>query len=595
MKIYYNFNSVLTIVWFYITIEGALTFDLQKILDATNFCQITSFVSNDFRKNSNLKWPLFPEFPNKIYSFSTNNQNLVNHNDENALKNMYSLQESLIVFYTIKSNEIVPFIDFLVPQLSIRQRPRCLIIFSSNSFSNNDELDIVNASKYAWKKKFLDFLVIKSSLTYHYNPFHDTVYRKERAEHFVAFPDKLKDGHEYPINIPDDDFHNFIVYIKLRDEKVRMKVHPYFAVDLTAKILNLKIVSKKVTPTSAPRLPNDLLEKWNLDIHPYGLMDVNYSSYFLIPTDHKFEDVVAFVPIIPTSEIDVFLKILYNVVILLVIISSFLLTYNVFQNAVGQITIYDIVLLLLGQSAKREPKKTVESIIFMTVVVTSFIIMNDTLSDIILIMFEKNDVPFESYKDLYNSGLQTYTNIDWLKDLQFIDELDEPYLMKILKRTLVVDYHELVNCFDTMSKWKNVSCIGVPHDEELTVSINQNPDGSDTIKVAQPLILRMPLTFYWFADGSPFATKFREILVRINEGSLMHWPALVDKNRSEFVNINGTRKVTTDDVITSQQLLIILSFGLSLSIMTFIIELIVSKIEKTDMTKYCRYVYVCLN
>lgn len=99
----------------------------------------------------------FLETPNKIYSFRIRNQHQLHDKfSENALKNMYSLQESLVIFYPSNVNETQSFIDYLIPQLYVRQRPKCLIINPRNVEYNN-EYDIINVLTYAWKKSFLIF------------------------------------------------------------------------------------------------------------------------------------------------------------------------------------------------------------------------------------------------------------------------------------------------------------------------------------------------------------------------------------------------------------------------------------------------------
>lgn len=95
------------------------------------------------------------------------------------------------------------------------------------------------------------------------------------------------------------------------------------------------------------------------------------------------------------------------------IIFTFLYTYNYFKTAVRQITIFDIVLSLLGQSTEREPLKLVHKIVVLTAMAVSFIMMNDILTDILSILVEKEELPFESYEDLYNSGLKIYTSANF--------------------------------------------------------------------------------------------------------------------------------------------------------------------------------------
>lgn len=130
---------------------------LDETIQPESLYQVSLFISDSFRnKTSDQKIPLFQKYPNKVYSFGQKSHQQF---CDNALKNLYSLQESLIVFYTVNSSEIEFFIDYLIPNLSVRQRPKCLIVYSSKN-SINDEIVIIDALKYAWAKKFLDFSII---------------------------------------------------------------------------------------------------------------------------------------------------------------------------------------------------------------------------------------------------------------------------------------------------------------------------------------------------------------------------------------------------------------------------------------------------
>lgn len=117
----------------------------------------------------------------------------------NELKNIFALQESLIVFQTNDLNEFRSFIDFLIKQLSVRQRPRCLIVHSGE-LQIRAEIRMTDILKYAWDKKFLNVSVlmtdqtdktIESSLIYYFNPFNDIVYHSKLNKRNEIFPDKL--------------------------------------------------------------------------------------------------------------------------------------------------------------------------------------------------------------------------------------------------------------------------------------------------------------------------------------------------------------------------------------------------------------------
>lgn len=144
MKIY---NSLKFCLWFiyYYRIKCVRNYSLDEITRPNDFYQITSFTSNDLIDSKTLT---FSKHPGVRY--------LIGKNHKSIHKIPYSLKKSLITFHTSNLSEVQSFIDFLEPQLTIRKRPKCLII----SDDSGDEIPTDEALKYAWKNKFLDFTIM---------------------------------------------------------------------------------------------------------------------------------------------------------------------------------------------------------------------------------------------------------------------------------------------------------------------------------------------------------------------------------------------------------------------------------------------------
>lgn len=593
MKLSHKINfKILKLIYLLCIICKTYTLNLQKITKASDFYQVTSFVSDNFTKILNSEASSFYDCSRVTYSFRTNQKIYNNTNFDNAVKIMYSLQGSLVIFHTSNLNEIKSFIDFLIPQLSVRKRPKSLVKYSTENVGCNDEIDIIDFLKYAWDKKFLDFSVIVTrigneeivscDLMYHYNPFNDVVYEKELDEDIDIFPDKLLNAHEYPFIVASKMLKDNTVHIKRPYGKVKIINRNEFVVQFTAIILNLRIVKKKFTGT----VLYDDMKKYNFDMDAFRVYNRNYTSSYLIPAvDQRANEVIAFVPIIPTSRIDLLFKIMYNLMMIFGMICIILYLLNHFQSVIGSIEVFDVVRLLLSQSINRKPKNPVEVIIILTVVGTSFIVMNDVLTDIISILFDKREVPFETYEDLYSSQLKIYTDLPFLKDLQ---NITDPFLEKILKKSL-----RTWDCAKFLEKRKNASCIFIPFDPEHILTITRNPeDKSPMMKIAKPPIDAISVYFYWFADASPYAMKFLEIMQRIKETALMHVPALIDK-KPFILNVEETEP--TFDKINLEQLLTITGFGLLISVTAFVIELIVPPKENKKIKRSLQQASSCIH
>lgn len=162
MDLFRRSNLFIIRLLFLIAIIGhdTIELDLHQMTQSSDFHQITSFISENLTITPGLQ--LLHNTPAEINSFDPNNnrQKQIHANALiSRLENRYSLEKSLIVFYTSNLSQVEYFIDFLVPQLSVaHQRPKCAIVnLRSKNYENNHEIDVIRNSKYAWKKKILGF------------------------------------------------------------------------------------------------------------------------------------------------------------------------------------------------------------------------------------------------------------------------------------------------------------------------------------------------------------------------------------------------------------------------------------------------------
>lgn len=465
----------------------------------------------------------------------------------------------------------------MVPNLSIRQRPKCLVIHaSSHSKYENDETEITDSLTYAWKKKFIDFSTMTTNETtkviYHYNPFNDTVFRKKLpVEEIQVFPDKLRNAFGYPFFIKKTTS-SFRSYWERRGPKLHMHARVMFEIIFTAKMLNLKPYVLDA-PDNDSWISLDYFKKWNLDVCPKKMVNINYSRHYVISADKSLENIVTFVPMIPIARMDVYFKFLCNFFIIFLIILPILCFLKYFKFAIGRIRIFDVVRLLLGQSVHIEPQKIAHIIVYLTVILTFFMITNDVLKNVMSTIYYQEEVPFDTHEQLYDSGLQIYADIVWFK---YFFNTSNPYLRKILNKILFIN--DISSCLSTLKKWKNVSCVAPLPDPELMILKYQNSDGSPTMKIAEPPLVSAVMQFYWFVDNSPFAMKILKVQRRVKETRLMHWPLLVDNN-SEIDNIDVLTR-TINDKIKLEQLLTVLSFNFSISVVVFIIEFITFRVSE---------------
>lgn len=547
--------------------------DLQKIAQDENFYQITSFISENFTKVTNLNQSNFPGTPNKIYLFDVINQLQLYNSFKNNLKNVYQLQESLVVYYTSNLNETKSFLDYLVPQSSARKRPKCLVVYSGAS---NEEIIVIDILKYAWREKFLDFAVMMVDLDtiYHLNPFNDMIYQSQLLDgNMEIFPDKFHKGcYDYPFYIseyfyegsPDD-------FIQIRRSKRKTEVRPLnkLVAKFTLQILNLQIIRNFTK---------------NLDLLNVLIDSDDNFFFFLIPTGVSYPNFIAVVPILYKNfHVEISFKTVLFVSMIGGMIISFSYLFNRFKS--GHIKAWDVIRLFFGQSIQLEPQKTLQRLTYLTVVIAFVKITNDLLLDLFTVVIKKEEIPFDNYKDLLHSNLKSYISYRqnlMLKQLIPIHPSsdDEITLIDLFTRSKPMS---VFNCINMLKKWRNVSCL---MDQLLAETYITELSAGSVVKIAQPPLWEGKHSFFWFSDGSPYATKFAKIIQRVKETNLLHGEFSNPIKKRAILDLTGKNAETnSNDGIKPIHMMTVLCLGLSLSIIVFIIELIKFK-TKRKILKY---------
>lgn len=310
MKIFKDFIFVIITTCMCIIERSALSLELQKIVEIEKFYQVSAFVSNNFTKMIYFDTSTL-ELPRETYSFVENRQLLYDNTSK-------VLEKSLVIFNTNNLTEIKSFINLLIPQLSVRKRPKCLIIYSSNNFDNEDDkIKIISALKFAWEMKFLDFTVIKEnsgmkasvnpSFFYYFNPFNSVVYEQKLQNNSVElFPDKLRNLHGYSIRTNWKNLF-YVQHFKRPNQKLQLYVSTSYMINFVMNILNLSLEIINITVVNYNSY-TCMLEKLNVDfLNAKVIGGGSYSETYLIPADYSPEKTVAFVPIIHTSRSNIFL------------------------------------------------------------------------------------------------------------------------------------------------------------------------------------------------------------------------------------------------------------------------------------------------
>lgn len=578
--------TILKLFCFLVVKCNILPLNLKNITEAHKFYQITSFVSSRLQKIDHFQLSPFEHLSNEIHSFDFNNTHQMrssNKSSKYAPKNKYSLQESLIILFTSDLSEIKSFIDFLIPQLSVRQRPKCLIVLLTESDLNKNAY-VSHILRYTWKKRFLDFTILVKKLSnnrliYYLNPFNEIFFQKRLEENIEIFPEKLQNAYGYPFRTMNFNhlFRDFV--IDLRPHKQAEVIYlPEVPVYITAGIFNMKCIKKNI---SFPEFyDNNFLEKHELDTTTliFKLLVEDFPHYLIPSNVLPSTNIVATVPILFISrEVISFVNFVIVVIASGIIFTTlFLLKY--FNCPIGYLSILDAVRLLLDQPIKREPQKTAYRIIFLTITIVSVSFMNTFILNMVSILIEQEEITFETYEDLLNSQLQFYiVDIFNLNTTSAIKPTDRnEHLLSLYKKTKLIPNYE--DCFKNVINYKNVSCITNEFIAKYYSKNYTNKDGSAIMKIAEPPISNEPV-FHWFADASPYPMKFLKKMRRIQETSLVYYLALTDKKTKLFYEKEETTQINNQE-IKLYHLMLTLSFCFFTSAVIFIFEVINFKFGK---------------
>lgn len=230
--------------------------------------------------------------------------------------------------------------------------------------------------------------------------------------------------------------------------------------------------------------------------------------------------------------------------------------------------VFNIVLMILGQSVRKEPRKVASTVIYL-VIVTSYIklVSFDLYDNIVQVTFGSAEVPFENYEDLDRINFDIYT------DMLYLDRRipqDDPHLKNMMKRLHVTK--NMFNCFDDLIKLKNVICIGHEQGIYEIIRINQKHKRA-VAKVARPSIFTEGLKFYAFENASPFGDRFGKILRRVQETSLDSVDSLI--RGFDFISrIEKQSELEVDDENDVKQLLLVLLCGYVLAVLAFFGEFV---------------------
>lgn len=510
----------------------------------------------------------------------------------NSSSARYSESLNIILYDTLDDvldeselNRLKDFIDIVDLWFAKLMRPKCLVIMINNKLPAKNYFN--SLFKYAWKKKFMDFSVAEIGLVNvsrannciinSYNPFCSvfTETSFDGTTPLEIFPDKLRNANGYKLKLGVVSSDMFI--IPTRDQKdnvVDVSGQYSYIISFVLRHMNFSInfyevgTSNPLEYMNASVLKYEKLEsgELNLEAAP-NLMTAN-DSFQVLDLDFGMNCVktIAVVPmithyyrlIIPWNSFLIVFMLLINRIALL---SSIAKTTN--------LTTLDLLRVLLGIPMSVYSRKFISSLVFVTCFFVSLVYSTYFYSDLVNTKFAKQDIDFDTFKSIDESGLKIYAHEFTFFVAFGSHNVSDKHLQNIKEKLILTDLHGLVSCLERLVKSKDSICLmSVPLAELFIQNLSGSVSGK--LKFAKPVFACATWKIK-FEKASVFIVKFQQILQTFYESGINRVLEPRKKHEDEFPMYKEKEKA---NYILASQLVLILFGGYAISFSVFLVELI---------------------
>lgn len=554
----------------------------QNIVESINPYRVMIFKSENF----NASIPALSQFPNVILPFDKN-EAVQSPIRIKQYKKEIQRGSLLILLHSSDVNDVRSFIDFFVTMSPVKKRPKCLVHLSSDDliFKNS----IKRLLKYAWEKKFLDFSIVTmlneknaTLKVLNFNPFFDTFDEYSFDKGVNVFPDKLKDVNRYPILLPNSRESEPLLHLKLKNGKVLIVHEGIYFAHFILQMMNFEMKFKKVST----EIEEGRFFELESDFWPSYHSSFYIRTGNIVPAEDKFIALVAVVPIIPAAPIKISWILISKILIISLIVIVFIHVIRYIKLTKEFKEGFSMITTMLGQPVKRDPKKAIGRIIFLTLVMMYVLIINISFqSDVIDMNFGEKYKSFDTYQSWYDSNFEVIT--DFYETQAIIKGFHKDTdLKKLLTRVKFVESTD--KCIDDLFREKNFICITFYNKAFVSTKYYRDSKGLPVMKIASDYVYTTA-PFYLFSDGSPYTERFHELQRRVREAGLTYGFLIRNENR---IPLPEPIESKTEEKYILKQLLIILFFGFIVSTASFFIELSMSKIK--SMLKYLIIKFIIL-
>ena len=488
--------------------------------------------------------------------------------------------------YIILSNiddgdsKVKSFIKTLEFESWFKPRPKCLLIYFHNGTSENMLRNIFKSiAATAWTHKFLDFTTISvstkevcsTSVIYYNNYFQKSHAHEPLHNESVIFPDKFLYANGFTLNILavlEVTYVDKFGYLH-SESPIDNTVVPL--VSMALKKANFSIKLKRfingIEITETKKYYNS---KMNIILRP-ALINRRKVVWQLLRVTDDCQKVVAIVPLLPDYPSIKFEHIIAYVGVMVMIIIAVACARKFFSSNDTYWSTTNIAEILMGMTAETQPRTIIQNIFFICFILISMKYSADFYSDVVDIQFVDKTVSFDTYKDMVKSNLSIYGNS---AVMALVDTNDDPHVEIIKKKVNRSSKYStsIFACLDALTnKRARHIC--------LTIDVIAHNKTLHHAKIAKP-VFHCVTWAYQMESASPYSERLQIIINMLKETGFAHYfKSRKNSIRSSMREDNPQFHEDKKEVLNVISILLgVLIVGCSLSILSFICELIYVRI-----------------
>ena len=470
-------------------------------------------------------------------------------------------------------------------------RPKCLLVYTRPD-SIADEKLIQAILDYAWYQKFLDFSIIKRRLrsyektiittdVYHYNPFSKSHTREPYTSSTKLFPDKLKDMRGYELKVPFFNMPPYMIARKVAGGQLTYEGTGLMFMEHVGKILNfsVRVVDEAIVPKDSYNSHTFTLSQLEIIKHVAKSLRDNQFNLLPVPlysNDFKLtgEDIERGLPF-ATDQMGFLIR---NVALLeaeygigpityfavsCCTVLVFIVVVRCMRFGDRHFGYFAVVSLTLGQNT-RQPERSSERIVFFCIVFLSLTYFSNIFATITETRVNAHEPTLSTAEDVEKSKLQPHINQRIYS--AYFEDSNETLKSKFTRVKVTND------CVQSLVEGNDFAC--------FTTSSGASIFVRETIKPNRcPRLVFCKYEFFtiggnlFYEKASPYVERFDRVVRQfIGAGIISKWKEYHESKKITCPEDIATHVNSYKHRNLINKLLIILSVGVTIAVVTFVFE-----------------------